>query len=113
MIALLVIAAVLVMVTIVVSLATAADIGKRRSELVSLDHRLHEMVEHLEKALEQRKVVHGAMDVHRRMRDEKAVFRDELLEELEVLKEERVEDREIKVASGQRQQSIEDAFEEG
>lgn len=110
LVSLIALAAVLVVATIVVSIVTASEIQRLRGALAVLDRQLLEVEGRLEKLHDQRTTADGTLELHRALREEKLRRIQELTQELEWLEDDRVVDREIKVASGLRQKSIEDAF---
>lgn len=85
LVALILLAAVLVIVTIIVSLATAYDLGRQRATLKALDQALLEIDDRAEKAADQRQKVQGSLELHQRQRDEKVEAVRSLLERLRQL----------------------------
>ena len=90
--------ALLIIATIVVSLATASDLQKQRQRIAKLERDALELELELELAEGQRKTADGSLALHTKLRDERLKKIAQLNEELEFLEEERVSEREIKVA---------------
>lgn len=107
--ALTILAASLVLVAIAVSLATAVDIGRLRATLAALDRQLLAAEDQLEQIAAQRRTADGTLGLHKALRDEKTVKLKQLTEELEWLKEDRVQEREIKVSGTRSPRSAADA----
>ncbi len=98
------IAALLVIATIVASLSAASGLQKQRRQLADLLQGALEAEQNLEEVEGHRKTVAGSEALHTTLRDEKLKRIEQLNEELKHLKEERVAEREIKVA-GSREKS--------
>lgn len=98
-------AAVLIVATIVVALVTATELQQQRQELAALELAVLDLELELEAAVGQRMIAEGSLALHTKLRHEKVGKIAELNEELELLKEDRVPEREIKVARARRESS--------
>lgn len=99
-------AALLVIATIVVSLSTASDLQRQRRALAALEQAYLGLEKELEVVEAQRKVVEGTLALHQGLLAEKRQLREQLTQDLEWLKEDRVSAREIKTAQGARQRNF-------
>lgn len=108
---LIVIAALLVVVTIVVSLATAYDISRQRTRLVAIDKKLLALEDEVEQTASQKKASDDMHDVHLRQRDERISHIRSLMEELARLEQEEAAEREIGVSSGLQKRSADETLE--
>ena len=108
--ALILLAAILVVATIVVSLATAYDIHRQKARLSALDQQLQAIEAEADKAFEQRHAADDTLDLHWNLREEKVAAIQETVEQLERLESGAGEDdREIGISPGLRQRTGEDA----
>jgi len=106
-------AALLVLATIAISLYTASELQSQRQRLAKLEQAALEVEQELEDVEEQKKAADGSLGLHEKLRDEKLARIDELNEELEFLKEDRVSERDIKVAGARAKNFSLDDDDEG
>ena len=110
---LIMIAALLVIATIGVCLATASDLHRRKSELSGFKQVLSELRKNLEETKLQTKVVQGNLELLEKVKSDKSKKIKLLNEELEELKVERVAEHEIKTAEALKQKSFSDEGDSG
>lgn len=111
MFTLIVIASLLVIATIILSLATAYDIGRQRTSLSSIDKALLSLEDEVQQLGAQTKAARDMLDIHRRQRDERVSRIKELMSELNRLEQEEAAEREVGVSNALLKRSLDEAPE--
>lgn len=104
------ISALLVIVAIVISIATAYDLARQKTRLRALDKAILEAEDRVEKARDQAESVYGTYELNLKVREEKRSEIRRLMEELETLEAEEEQEHQVGVSAGLRQRTMEDAL---